>query len=62
MSSKSDKDKQKQIQDKCQALLNGMLRDEDNKYCVDCDSKGEHIQALVRSQTSVVLIKCKSDS
>lgn len=41
MSSKSDKDKQKQIQDKCQALLNGMLRDEDNKYCVDCDSKGE---------------------
>lgn len=41
MSSKSEKDKQKQIQDKCQALLNAMLRDEDNKYCVDCDSKGE---------------------
>lgn len=41
MSSKSEKDKQKQIQDKCQALLNGMLRDEDNKYCVDCDSKGK---------------------
>ncbi|GLV36214.1 uncharacterized protein CBL_08706 [Carabus blaptoides fortunei] len=40
MTSKTEKDKAKQIQDKCQALLNEMLRDEDNKYCVDCDSKG----------------------
>jgi len=40
MSSKSEKDKQKQIQDRCQSLLNQMLKDDDNKYCVDCDSKG----------------------
>ncbi|XP_026281102.1 stromal membrane-associated protein 1 [Frankliniella occidentalis] len=40
MSSKSEKDRQKAIQDKCQQLLNEMLRDEDNKYCVDCDAKG----------------------
>lgn len=40
MSSKADKDKQKQIQDRCQSLLNQMLKDDDNKYCVDCDSKG----------------------
>lgn len=40
MSSKTDKDKAKQLQDKCQSVLNGLLRDEDNKYCVDCDSKG----------------------
>lgn len=40
MSSKSEKDRAKQIQDKCQSLLTTMLRDEDNKYCVDCDSKG----------------------
>ncbi|KAL0277735.1 UNVERIFIED_CONTAM: hypothetical protein PYX00_004920 [Menopon gallinae] len=38
--SKAEKDRQKQIQDRCQALLNQMLRDEDNKYCVDCDAKG----------------------
>lgn len=42
MTSKGEKDKQKQIQDKCQSLLNAMLRDEDNKYCVDCDSKGKY--------------------
>lgn len=41
MSSKVEKDKQKQIQDRCQSLLNQMLKDDDNKYCVDCDSKGE---------------------
>jgi len=40
MSSKTEKDKAKQLQDKCQSVLNALLRDEDNKYCVDCDSKG----------------------
>lgn len=28
------------VQEKCQTILAGMLRDEDNKYCVDCDAKG----------------------
>ncbi|KAG8226937.1 hypothetical protein J437_LFUL004655, partial [Ladona fulva] len=40
MTSKAERDKQKAIQEKCQTLLNQMLRDEDNKYCVDCDAKG----------------------
>uniref|UniRef100_A0A2R5L4N9 Putative gtpase-activating protein n=1 Tax=Ornithodoros turicata TaxID=34597 RepID=A0A2R5L4N9_9ACAR len=40
MSSKSDRERQKQIQDKCQAILGQLLREEDNKYCVDCDAKG----------------------
>lgn len=40
MSTRSEKDRQKQLQDKCQTLLTSMLRDEDNKYCVDCDAKG----------------------
>nr|CAD7404347.1 unnamed protein product [Timema poppensis] len=38
--SRTEKDKLKQIQDRCQALLTEMLRDDDNKYCVDCDAKG----------------------
>lgn len=37
---KLEKDKQKLIQEKCQTILSQMLRDEDNKYCVDCDAKG----------------------
>ena len=38
--SKTEKEKQKLIQEKCQTILASMLRDEDNKYCVDCDAKG----------------------
>lgn len=43
MSLKPEKDKTKQLQDKCQSVLNTLLRDEDNKYCVDCDSKGNFL-------------------
>lgn len=38
--SKSDREKQKLITDKCQSLIEVLLKDEDNKYCVDCDAKG----------------------
>lgn len=40
MTTRTEKDKAKQLQDKCQSVLNALLRDEDNKYCVDCDAKG----------------------
>jgi len=37
---KMDRHREKLIQDRLQLLLNRMLQEEDNKYCVDCDSKG----------------------
>ena len=40
MATKSEKDKQKPFHDKNQMILSGLLRDDDNKYCVDCDAKG----------------------
>lgn len=39
-SSRKESERAKFIQEKCQNLLTVMLRDEDNKYCVDCDAKG----------------------
>jgi len=40
MATKSEKDKQKAVHDKNQMILSALLRDDDNKYCVDCDAKG----------------------
>jgi len=37
---RAEKEREKQVQEKVQAMLGAMLKDEDNKYCVDCDSKG----------------------
>jgi len=38
--SKAEKEKQQLIQEKSQQILTELLKDEDNKYCVDCDAKG----------------------
>lgn len=40
LKSKAEKEKERVAQEKVQTILTSMLRDEDNKYCVDCDSKG----------------------
>ncbi|XP_033736924.1 stromal membrane-associated protein 1-like isoform X2 [Pecten maximus] len=40
MSSRAEKERVKAHQEKFQAVLSGLLKDEDNKYCVDCDAKG----------------------
>lgn len=39
MSTLSEKERNKLIQEKCQSILSDLLKDEDNKYCVDCDAK-----------------------
>ncbi|XP_071481613.1 stromal membrane-associated protein 1-like isoform X1 [Diadema antillarum] len=38
--SRSHSEKDKKHQEKYQAILSRLLREEDNKYCVDCDAKG----------------------
>lgn len=41
MTSKVEKEKLQLIQEKSQQILSELLKDEDNKYCVDCDAKGK---------------------
>jgi len=43
--SRKETERTKLMQDKCQTLLTQMLRDDDNKYCVDCDAKGKYTHA-----------------
>ena len=40
--SKAELEREKVIQNRLQELLTRMLQDEDNKYCVDCDAKGNN--------------------
>ncbi|KAL8597748.1 hypothetical protein ACOMHN_001707 [Nucella lapillus] len=40
MALRQDKDRAKAQQEKFHAILSAMLKDEDNKYCEDCDAKG----------------------
>lgn len=40
MATKGDKEKKKLEQERLQAILNQLLREDDNKYCADCDAKG----------------------
>lgn len=46
MATRSERDRQKALQDRHQMILSALLKDEDNKYCVDCDAKGESIFGL----------------
>ncbi|XP_042871062.1 stromal membrane-associated protein 1-like isoform X1 [Penaeus japonicus] len=39
MATLSEREKNKLVQEKCQSILTELLKDEDNKYCVDCDAK-----------------------
>lgn len=45
-SKKNELEKQKLIQEKCQQILTQLLREEDNKYCVDCDAKGNCVYKI----------------
>lgn len=41
MAVRSEREKSK-MQEKYQMILSQMLKEEDNKYCVDCDTKSKN--------------------
>lgn len=49
MSTRSEKERQKHLQEKYQATLANLLKDDDNKYCIDCDAKGVNYKKVILS-------------
>ena len=41
------KDKQAKNQERFQSILQNMLREDENKYCADCESKGTKYQDAI---------------
>lgn len=44
------REQSKQLHEKHQAILSKLLKDDDNKYCVDCDAKGKSVTILSMTQ------------
>ena len=40
MATRSEREKSLKLNEQHQAILSKMLREEDNKYCADCEAKG----------------------
>lgn len=41
MTTRSEREKAQKLNEQHQAILSKLLREEDNKYCADCEAKGE---------------------
>lgn len=52
----TDKEKNQKVQEKYQVVLTTMLRDDDNKYCVDCDAKGSFIFVFKQKKCTVPIL------
>lgn len=41
MTTRSEREKAQKLNEQHQAILSKLLREEDNKYCADCEAKGK---------------------
>lgn len=53
MTTRSEREKAQKLNEQHQAILSKMLREEDNKYCADCEAKGA---AFTTPQTGLLLV------
>jgi len=58
MTTRQERDKNKGLQDRHQMILTQLLKDEDNKYCVDCDAKGE-FRIIYKYSPDLITSKCQ---
>lgn len=47
MTTRSEREKAQKLNEQHQAILSKLLREEDNKYCADCEAKGETLAVVV---------------
>lgn len=51
MATRSEREKAQKLNEQHQAILSKMLREEDNKYCADCEAKGAALTLPKRSRS-----------
>lgn len=51
MATRSEREKAQKLNEQHQAILSKMLREEDNKYCADCEAKGATLTLPKRSRS-----------
>lgn len=51
MATRSEREKAQKLNEQHQAILSKMLREEDNKYCADCEAKGTALTLPKRSRS-----------
>lgn len=52
MTTRSEREKAQKLNEQHQAILSKLLREEDNKYCADCEAKGESWHYLLLTAVS----------
>lgn len=46
MTTRSEREKAQKLNEQHQAILSKMLREDDNKYCADCEAKGATVTLI----------------
>lgn len=52
MTTRSEREKAQKLNEQHQVILSKMLREDDNKYCADCEAKGKQLAAGITVSVS----------
>lgn len=52
MTTRSEREKAQKLNEQHQAILSKLLREDDNKYCADCEAKGKPDDLYVLNQNA----------
>lgn len=58
MTTRSEREKAQKLNEQHQAILSKLLREDDNKYCADCEAKGELSREPECDKAACEMMKC----